>query len=199
MPSGDEAYEFAFSGVLSDGLSLAFVIPSEVHEALKQLTDAKCVEVVKEAIRLIADETAGGVILCSTGLKDKVLDVGISQSVPVVYLLLAYPTDAVRYDGGGNGRTKWIEYTITKYGITKHYTLHATDHLTIELDWGDTPFDGGDSDIEECSEADVQHIFDGMMYDDDMLWCPSAEVDADGYLHLPNAEVTADGFLVFDD
>lgn len=151
------AYVYQLSGVISDGIHIAFPIPIYAYERLYNKSEDAITREVIESIRLIADETAGGVVLCSTGLKAQVREVSlINNGIPAVILLLDYPTGAVKTGDGKTSGKKWITYTISKYGITKTYTLRESDMLTIEMDWGEDP------DItEKAIEKATEHIMGG--------------------------------------
>ena len=60
--------------VATDSLSITFPVPTEVYSALNAdsesgYLDATSKRTILEAIRLIADDTLGGYVLCSTGQK----------------------------------------------------------------------------------------------------------------------------------
>lgn len=150
-------YVFQFSGVLADGLNIALTIPMHAYEQLCNKSADTITREVIESIRLIADESAGGVVLCSTGLKAQVANVTlINNGTPAVLLRLNYPTGAVKADGGTISGKNWIKYTITKNGITKEYILRESDQLTIEMDWGE------DSGITwKAIEEAQEHIMGG--------------------------------------
>ena len=151
------AYVYQLSGVINDGLQVAFPIPIYAYERLYNKSESVITREVIESIRLIADETAGGVALCSTGLKAQVRDVSlINNGIPAVILSLDYPTGAVKTGDGTTSGKKWITYTITKYGITKTYTLRESDMLTIEMDWGEDP-----DMTEKAIEKATEHIMGG--------------------------------------
>lgn len=151
------AYVYQLSGVISDGIHIAFPIPIYAYERLYNKSEDAITREVIESIRLIADETAGGVVLCSTGLKAQVREVSlINNGIPAVILLLDYPTGAVKTGDGTTSGKKWITYTITKYDITKTYTLRESDMLTIEMDWGEDP-----DMTEKAIEKATEHIMGG--------------------------------------
>ena len=53
-------------------------------------------------------------------------------------------------------------------------------------------------DLQECTQKQVEQIFDGLMWEEDWMWCPSVDVDADGYAQL-NVVVDEDGWAHFVD
>lgn len=151
-------YALQLSAVIADGMSIAFAIPLRIYEKLHGKSESVITREVIESIRLIADETAGGVVLCSTGLKAKVKGVSLTNTtIPVVTILLDYPTDAVKTAAGTESGVKWITYTITKYGITTTYTLRESDQLTIEMDWGEGPDDTYKA-IDQAKSEIKQHV-----------------------------------------
>lgn len=151
------AYLYQLSGVISDGFQVALPIPIYAYERLYNKSESVITREVIESIRLIADETAGGVVLCSTGLKAQVIGVDlINNGIPAVVLHLEYPTGAIKTGEGTTDGKKWITYTITKYSITKTYTLRESDMLTIEMDWGEDP-----DMTEKAIEKATEHIMGG--------------------------------------
>lgn len=153
----NDAYIYQLSDDISDGFQIAFQIPIYAYERLYNKSEDVITREVIESIRLIADETAGGVVLCSTGLKAQVRDVSlINNGIPAVILSLDYPELAVKTGEGTTSGKKWITYTITKYGITKTYTLRESDMLTIEMDWGEDP-----DMTEKAIEKATEHIMGG--------------------------------------
>lgn len=179
------AYSYQLSSVINDGLQVAFTIPIYAYERLYNKSEDVITREVVESIRLIADETAGGVVLCSTGLKAKVKNVNlINNGIPTVILSLDYPTGAVRTNSGTTSGKRWIEYTITQYNITKTYTLRESDMLTIEMDWGEDP-----DMTEKAIEKATEHIMGGAVpfntHEDipAMLWDNEyADINSEGEL-----------------
>ena len=54
-------------------------------------------------------------------------------------------------------------------------------------------------DMQECTQKQVEQIFDGLMWEgDEWMWCPSLDVDADGYAQL-NVVVDEEGWAHFVD
>lgn len=155
----NSSYMFQFSGVMSDGMMIYIPIPIYAYERLYNKSDDIIKREITESIRLIADETAGGVVLCSTGLKAKVKEATLfNNGLPAVMIVLDYPDDAVKTGEGTTSGKKWITYDITKYGITTHYTINAGDQLTIEMDWGEDP-----DMTEKAIEKATEHIMGGIV------------------------------------
>ena len=155
----NSSYMFQFSGVMSDGMMIYISIPIYAYERLYNKSDDIIKREITESIRLIADETAGGVVLCSTGLKAKVKEATLfNNGLPAVIIVLDYPDDAVKTGEGTTSGKKWITYDITKYGITTHYTINAGDQLTIEMDWGEDP-----NMTEKAIEKATEHIMGGIV------------------------------------
>ena len=153
------AYLYQLSGVISDGFQVTLPIPIYAYERLYNKSESVITREVIESIRLIADETAGGVVLCSTGLKAQVVGVGlINNGIPAIVLHLNYPTGAIKTGEGTTDGKKWITYTITKYNITNTYTLRESDMLTIEMDWGEDP-----DMTEKAIEKAAEHIMGGIV------------------------------------
>ena len=164
--SGQEQVVLQVNPTIDMGITILISLPEAVMARLRSLTSAQAVAEVSDSIRLIADETAGGIVLCSTGKKNRIRDVGVSESHPFITLSLDYPEGAVKYDSGGSGSTCWLEYTITKYGITKHYTVRSSDSLTIEFDWGDETSSISGEVMIIMTEAEKQPALDDL---DDLL------------------------------
>lgn len=182
--------------VTSDEVEVKFRIPDPIYDLLETESGSPNLKAasrkkVLEAIRLVANETRGGHVLCATGQKVY----GPSPSE------IFYKAERTRVNG-----IPYVQLFILKSALISAANgdpddlaaisaATTGDMVTVELDWGDTPFGG----VEECSEADVQHMFDGMLYDDEGgMWVPSGEVDENGGLAL-NAEVTEDGGVIFVD
>lgn len=155
----NSSYTFQFSGAMSDGMMIYIPIPIYAYERLYNKSDDIIKREITESIRLIADETAGGVVLCSTGLKTKVKEAALfNNGLPIIMIVLDYPDGAVKTGEGTTSGKKWVTYDITKYGITTHYTINAGDQLTIEMDWGEDP-----DMTEKAIEKATEHIMGGAM------------------------------------
>ena len=95
--------------VAGNNLILTIPVPSGIDISVSAETVQK---LIKEAIRLVVDETAG-IVLCSSMQKDK-------------YYSHAEPMPSTQ-------NTRLI------FDIPSGKTIAITDQFTIEMDWGDEP------------------------------------------------------------
>jgi hypothetical protein len=95
--------------VAGNDLILTIPVPSGIDISASAETVQK---LIKEAIRLVVDETAG-IVLCSSMQKDKYY----SHAEPILSM----------------------QNTRLIFAIPSGKTIVATDQFTIEMDWGDEP------------------------------------------------------------
>ena len=123
-------------------IRLSFEVPQDVYDSLTTSStyelDAASTKYVIESCRLIADETQGGYVLCSTGQKGTIASV---QKVSDRIVLIIPFEDLVTAADGDTDDLTAIENISTDSGGE-----YFTDQFTIEMDWGDEPsgLSGGD-------------------------------------------------------
>lgn len=112
--------------VAGNNLKLTIPVPSGIDISVSAETVQK---LIKEAIRLVVDETAG-VVFCSSMQKDK------------------YYSHAEQMPSTQN--TRLI------FAIPSGKTVANTDQFTIEMDWGDEPSElsGGGGELELATDAE---------------------------------------------
>lgn len=125
--------------VATDELYISFRPPQDIFDALTTTSgssslDAKSKRRVLESIRLIANETRGGYIMCSTGSKTYTA----ANIFDIVYDVIKYPVLGV------------IALTFFKSvliiaadgdedDIVAINAIQNSDQFTIEVDWGESP------------------------------------------------------------
>jgi len=141
-----ESYIIAKTNV---ALQIGVLVPAAVFSKLTTdeetgYLDAASQKYVTESVRLIADETQGGYAVMSTGQKDVVeymypvqnTNNAIALYIPIASLITAADGDAD--------------------DLAAINAMANSDQFTIEMDWGDTPFDGasGGGEISIMTDAE---------------------------------------------
>lgn len=134
--------------VSSDRIILFFNIPASIYSKIQEVIEtgsvlpADALRYVTESVRLIADETRGGYVMMSTGQKQVIQSASLwGSSAMALYIPKAALITAA--DGDAND-------------IAAINAMQNSDQFTIEMDWGDTPFDGasGGGDLEPATDAE---------------------------------------------
>ncbi len=102
---------------------------------------------VVDSIRLIADETRGGYIVCSTGLKnvvDRAYKFNNVVSNAFVLVIVIPKANLIAAADGDENDLAAIDAMV------------AADQFTIEMDWGESPSDlvGGGGEIDIMTDAE---------------------------------------------
>lgn len=111
-------------------VTISIPVSKDVYDSLtvsEGVLDAASLNKVIEAIRLIADETRGGYILCSTGQKSVVSSGSKSYAIIYVVSVTMNKSDLIAAANGDEDDLAAID------------AMTGADKFTIEMDWGEAP------------------------------------------------------------
>lgn len=126
------------AGTAPDTLTISFGISKSVYDSLPAASStADLKKAITESVRLIADETLGGYILCSTGQKDVVSSATKTSTTSgdtTTYALsiVFAKADLTTAADGDEDDLDAIDNLFTSAAT-------ITDQLTIEMDFGEAP------------------------------------------------------------
>lgn len=141
-----ETYEVQVS---SDRILLYFEIPAPIYAKIQSLIEsgsvlpAGALRYVTESVRLITDETRGGYVMMSTGQKQVIQSASLLGESALALLVMKSALIAAA-DGDEDD-------------IAAINAMSISDQFTIEMDWGDTPFDGASGGGEIDIMTDAEH------------------------------------------
>lgn len=129
-------------------IQVGIVAPPAIFDSLtidvnNDYLDNASKKFVTESVRLITDETRGGYVLMSTGQKgviENIYKVGTQGLV----LNISIPALIAAADGDADD-------------LAAINAMANSDQFTIEMDWGDTPFDGASGGGEISIMTDAEH------------------------------------------